>query len=147
LYEDGNTKIQISKNNNKFSVRFLSSFDFCQKLLKWIQENANLYLHYNKSSVQQVETQTPGYDLACLELAGVDAVKLVRWLIQGNESFVPPLKYKISDFVEMILRMFDKYTNPPLNNSLKVLQNANGLIKKKQSFSNIFWTTQQQLMK
>lgn len=51
LYADGNTKIQFSKNNNKFSVRFLSSFDFCQKLLKWIQENANLYLHYNESSI------------------------------------------------------------------------------------------------
>jgi hypothetical protein len=114
LYEDGNTKIQISKNNNKFSVRFLSSFDFCQKLLKWIQENANLYLHYNKSSVQQVETQTPGYDLSCLELAGVDAVKLVRWLIQGNESFVPPLKYKISDFVEIDIENVRQIHKPPI---------------------------------
>jgi hypothetical protein len=46
FYADGNAKIKILESGSQYAIRFLSSFDFCQKLLKWIQENAKLYIHY-----------------------------------------------------------------------------------------------------
>lgn len=84
IYSDGNVKVVTSSasGTRQFALRFLGSFEFCQKLLKWIQENAKLYTHYNESSVVRIQTKTPNYDLACLELSGVDSVNLVRWLVE-----------------------------------------------------------------
>jgi hypothetical protein len=102
FYSDGNAKVVISSSGScQFAIRFLSSFEFCQKLLKWIQENTKLYAHYNQSSVVQIETKTSHYDLACLEFAGIDAVKLIQWLVEGTESLLPPLNRKLARILEV----------------------------------------------
>lgn len=44
----------------------------------------------------------------------MDAVKLVRWYIDENESFIPPLKYKISDFVEVDIENVRQLKKPPV---------------------------------
>lgn len=65
-------------------------------MLKWIQENTKFYAHYKESSVVWLETKTPNYDLTCLELTGIDAVKFVQWLVEGSESFLPQLNRKLA---------------------------------------------------
>lgn len=62
LYSDGNVKIIANQESKQYAVRFLQSYDFCIKLLSWIQQNTGLYLHYNENKVSKLETQQDNYD-------------------------------------------------------------------------------------
>lgn len=119
LYSDGNVKIQISNNHTQFAIRFLASFQFCQKLFKWIQENAKLYLHYNQNSVTRLQTKTPYYDVVCLELAGSDSVKFVRWLVEGNQSVLPPLERKMLRIFEVDIQNVREIQKIPIEQSFQ----------------------------
>lgn len=101
LYSDRNSKITISAQRQQFAVRFLQSYDFCVQLLKWIQENTQLYVHYNENSIQKIETKTPNYNVACLELTGIDCVKFVQWLWEEVDDRIPLLDRKISPMLNI----------------------------------------------
>lgn len=110
LYSDGNSKITILGKRQQFAVRFLQSYYFCIRLLKWIQENTDLYLHYNENSIQKIKTKTCNYDVACLELAGIDCVKFVRWLWEDVDDLIPLLDRKISPMLNLNIENFKEIT-------------------------------------
>lgn len=95
LYADGNVRIKLTSKSPQFAVRFLQSWDFCCELLLWIQENSGFYTHYNETSISRIATKNPNYDLAGLELAGIDSVKLVRWLLEDSDGKIPILERKL----------------------------------------------------
>lgn len=95
LYADGNVRIQQKPGADKFAVRFLQSHNFCKEFLLWIQQNTGFYHHYNHKSIAIIPTSTPNYDLACLELAGIDSVKFVRWLLEDTDGKIPILERKL----------------------------------------------------
>lgn len=102
LYADGNVRIDLRPKSPQFAVRFLQSADFCRELLKWMQNNSGFYTHYDETSIKIIPTKNPNYDLACLELSGIESVKLVRWLLQDSHGKIPILERKLK-----ILLSFD----------------------------------------
>lgn len=95
LYSDGNVRIQLTPTSKKFAVRFLQSLSFCRQLFVWIQNNTELYSHYNETNISIIPTSNPNYDLSCLELAGIDSVKFVRWLLEEIYGKIPILERKL----------------------------------------------------
>jgi hypothetical protein len=106
LYSDGNTKISCEPEKKIFAVRFLQSYDFLQKLLKFIQmtgkDNSVFdFSHYDETSISIIETKQSGYDVASLELSGIDSVKFVKWLLEDNMAIIPILERKIKPILEV----------------------------------------------
>ena len=132
LYSDGN--VYIATKEKKFVVRFLQSYDFLLKLLKWVQENANLFLHFNKSNVSKIETKQKNYDLAILEFSGIDCVKLLRWLTEENLDLIPPLTRKIEPILNVDI------------NSVKAVKKI-AVEKRFTSTTKKKWTTEEENLK
>lgn len=72
--------------------------------------NTDLYLHYNENSIQKIKTKTSNYDVACLELAGIDCVKFVRWLWEDVDDLIPLLDRKISPMLNLNIENFKEIT-------------------------------------
>jgi transposase-like protein len=114
LYSDGNIRIYKHLNSTQYAVRFLQSKKFCERLLIWIQQNTTYFSHYNKTNISTIPTKTPNYDLACLELAGIDSVKFVRWLLKSNYIYIPKLQRKFGVLLKVDVAKVKQITKIPV---------------------------------
>jgi hypothetical protein len=112
-----------SVNKTALMINFLQTKNFCEQLLIFVQKQAKLFIWYDNSIIQKIQTQKSNYDLYKISFYGYEAFLLLQWLAEEEIlKKIPPLDRKI----KRVLNLSCKPTKASFRTAIKMHVTRNG---------------------